>query len=152
MTGLSAQQRSSRRSSRSSSGRTGFTLIELMFCVALIGILASIALPYMTKFRLRSQRSEAYMGLGGVHTAQIAYYAEMGGYGATFDDIGFHFDGATTISPDEIDGHHYRFEMDVFAQGPNPSGNFSVTATADLIPGDAIFDILLIENNVIVKQ
>ncbi len=132
--------------------RDGFTLVELIFCLAIIGILSSIAIPMATKVMMRTKRSEAYMGLGGIHTAQSAYYAEMGGYGSTFADIGFQFAGATVIAPDEIDAHHYRFEMTTFADGTIPNGNFSATATADLVPGDAIFDILLIENTVIVKN
>ena len=132
--------------------RDGFTLIELMFCLAIIGVLSSIAIPMATKAMMRTKRSEAYLGLGGIHTAQVAYFTEMGTYGTSFEDIGFHFDGATHIGPDRIDANYYRFDMTTFPDGNIANGNFSVTATADLAPGDAIFDILLIENNVMVKN
>ncbi|MEE8314729.1 MAG: prepilin-type N-terminal cleavage/methylation domain-containing protein [Myxococcota bacterium] len=137
---------------RSLSSRAGLTLIELLIALAIMGVLASIATPRMTNFLLRAKRSEAYMALSGVHTAQTAYLAEVGQYGNTFAAIGFELEGGVTISPTQIDGNEYRFELQTFDFNGIPDGNFSVTATADLVPGDAVLDILMIENNIIVKE
>ena len=57
---------------RSLSSRAGFTLIELLIALAITGVMASMAVPRMTNFMLRAKRSEAYMALKGVHTAQTA--------------------------------------------------------------------------------
>ena len=63
---------------QSERGGAGFTLIELMIVVAIIGILAAIAIPNFLKFQLRSRVSEGKLNLAGIRTAQESYYAEVG--------------------------------------------------------------------------
>ncbi len=69
--------------------RKGFTLIELMIVVAIIGILAAIAIPNFLKFQARSKQSEASTNLKAGYTAQKAYYQEKDTYSAYLYDIGF---------------------------------------------------------------
>ncbi|MBN1962879.1 MAG: prepilin-type N-terminal cleavage/methylation domain-containing protein [Deltaproteobacteria bacterium] len=54
----------------------GFTLIELMIVVAIIGILAAIAIPNFTKFQNRAKQSEAKANLKAFFTSAKANYAE----------------------------------------------------------------------------
>ncbi len=58
----------------------GFTLIELMIVVAIIGILAAIAIPNFLRFQLRSKTGEARTNLAGIRTAEESYFAEYGQY------------------------------------------------------------------------
>jgi type IV pilus assembly protein PilA len=58
----------------------GFTLIELMIVVAIIGILAAIAIPNFLRFQAKSKQSEAKTNLGGIFTAETAYFAEKNGF------------------------------------------------------------------------
>jgi len=67
-------------------GKKGFTLIELMIVVAIIGILAAIAIPNFLKFQAKSKQSEAKTNLKGVYTAETSYFGEKNQYG-TFDDV-----------------------------------------------------------------
>ena len=58
--------------------KEGFTLIELMIVVAIIGILAAIAIPNFLKFQLRSKAGEGKLNLSGIRTAEESYFAETG--------------------------------------------------------------------------
>jgi type IV pilus assembly protein PilA len=62
-------------------GKKGFTLIELMIVVAIIGILAAIAIPNFLKFQAKSKQSEAKSNLGAIYTGQISYFGEANTYG-----------------------------------------------------------------------
>ncbi len=57
--------------------RAGFTLVELMIAVAIIGILAAIAIPRAHEWSLKAKSAEAPTNVDGIITAQIAYEASM---------------------------------------------------------------------------
>ncbi|RYZ85647.1 MAG: prepilin-type N-terminal cleavage/methylation domain-containing protein, partial [Proteobacteria bacterium] len=69
--------------------QSGFSLIELMIVVAIIGILASIAVPNFKKFQVKARQSEAKAQLTSLYTAEKAFYGEWAGYTADFRDIGY---------------------------------------------------------------
>lgn len=62
------------------SARKGFTLIELMIVVAIIGILAAIAIPNFIRYQLKSKQSEAKTVLGGIKTSQEAFRGDYDDY------------------------------------------------------------------------
>ncbi|NTX12702.1 prepilin-type N-terminal cleavage/methylation domain-containing protein [Myxococcus sp. CA056] len=67
----------------------GFTLIELMIVVAIIGILAAIAIPNFIRFQAKSKQSEAKTNLKAIFTAQKAYFGEKDKYVSDFKVVGF---------------------------------------------------------------
>ena len=73
----------------------GFTLIELMIVVAIIGILAAIAIPNFLRFQAKSKQSEAKTNLGALGTTAEAYRAEQDTYEATINQLGWTPQGTT---------------------------------------------------------
>ncbi len=69
--------------------KRGFTLIELMIVVAIIGILAAIAIPNFIRFQARSKQGEAKSNLKSMFTAERSFYQEKDRYSALIDEIGF---------------------------------------------------------------
>lgn len=63
----------------------GFTLIELMIVVAIIGILAAIAIPNFMSYQCKSKQSEAKTNLGAIATSEETYMAEHNVYKAAGD-------------------------------------------------------------------
>lgn len=60
--------------------RGGFTLIELMIVVAIIGILASIAIPMLASQQLRTKSTEAKTNLGAIRVVEEVNFGETGTY------------------------------------------------------------------------
>jgi type IV pilus assembly protein PilA len=60
--------------------RHGFTLIELMIVVAIIGILASIAIPLMGRHQYRTKTTEGKTNLGAIRIVEKASFSESGRY------------------------------------------------------------------------
>ena len=77
------------------SAQKGFTLIELMIVVAIIGILAAIAIPAYQDYLIRSQASEGLTMASAAKAAVSEYYANNGTWPAVNSDAGL--GSATTI-------------------------------------------------------
>jgi type IV pilus assembly protein PilA len=65
----------------------GFTLIELMIVIAIIGILAAIAIPQFSAYRTRSYNSSAQSDVRNIATAQEAYYVDHSTYTNNYADL-----------------------------------------------------------------
>jgi type IV pilus assembly protein PilA len=74
---------------------SGFTLVELMVVVAIIGILAAVAIPNYQKYQAKARQSEAKIALASVYTAEKSFSTENGSYTACLMEAGYTPDGST---------------------------------------------------------
>ena len=121
--------------------QSGFSLIELMIVVGIIGILTTIAVPRFQMFQAKARRTEAVVNLGQIYTLEQAYFAEKGVYAPiaaagtaigrrvattpvcskVANDVGFYLDGCTATSPNV----RYKYWV------TTASGNTTFTANAE---------------------
>ena len=69
--------------------QSGFSLIELMIVVAIIGILATIAVPNFNRFTGKAKQSEAKAALAAIYSGEKSFFAEWSQYYGDFRDIGY---------------------------------------------------------------
>ena len=98
--------------------RRGFTLIELMIVVAIIGLLAAIAVPNFIRFQARSKQSEAKANLKALFQAEKAHYAAKDKYSTQVLEVGF--------VPER--NNRYAYFLDTFA-GPFDDRTGTVSST-----------------------
>jgi type IV pilus assembly protein PilA len=69
--------------------KRGFTLIELMIVVAIIGIIASLAVPYFLQYQARARQAEAKTELKSWYNAVTSVFGERGQYFEALSETGF---------------------------------------------------------------
>jgi type IV pilus assembly protein PilA len=77
------------------SRQTGFTLIEVMIVVVIVGILAAIGIPNFLRYRAHAMQAEARSNLGTIYVGEVSFFTERKEFG-NFTDIGFAITGGGT--------------------------------------------------------
>ncbi len=127
----------------------GFTLIELMIVIAIIGIVASIAIPAYQNYIVRSQVTEGLSLADGWKTSISEYYAQHGSFPSTWSSTG----GAGAIAASGASQGKYVGSIAVAAGGniiltytgtqANPNLSAAGANILGLYPGlDADYDVV----------
>ena len=70
-------------------GESGFTLVELMIVVAIIGILSAVAVPNFKRYQAKAKTSEAKIQLAAAYTSEQSFYGDFGIYSNCLPYMGF---------------------------------------------------------------
>lgn len=118
----------------------GFTLIELMIVIIIIGVLATIAIPRYFEAARKAKESEAPIMLKQVHNLMHAYFHEHDTYlGATLANIGFAQQSLVTA------GGPAKYTI---ALGALTATTYTATATAVVdFDNDAVMNVWAISDN-----
>ena len=69
--------------------QSGFTLVELMVVVAIIGLLSAVAIPNFRKYQAKSKMSEAKLQLSSLYTAESAFFSDFNIYSTCLSYMGY---------------------------------------------------------------
>ncbi len=123
----------------------GFTLIELMIVVGIIGILVAIAAPNFSRYQSKARQAEVKIALAAVYGGEKAFYSEYSAYISSMDAIGYapegnrryYFVGWNDAHGSAVTGYAGQNTNENFADANNP---FVCTNADEALPANLTGD------------
>ncbi|HDP67506.1 MAG TPA: type II secretion system protein [Candidatus Marinimicrobia bacterium] len=104
----------------------GFTLVELMIVIVIVGILAAVAVPIYQGNIAKAKMTECDSALGTIRTAERVYFAENSHYTKSLTNLGF--------TATELDGKYFN-QSDYTISYNDSTADFKITCENTEIPG-----------------
>ncbi|MBF0286542.1 MAG: prepilin-type N-terminal cleavage/methylation domain-containing protein [SAR324 cluster bacterium] len=121
-----------KRSSVQDSVKFGFSLIEVMIVVVIIGILATLAYPRLERYLISSRQTEAKTNLMAIHTAQKIYHSSNRKYADSLNELG--------VEVPQGDNAQYGYTLET-------DGNFFMVTATGNIDSDETKDVWTINQD-----
>jgi len=99
----------------------GFTLVELMVVVAIIGVLSAVAIPNFKKYQAKAKISEAKLQLSGLYMAESSFYSDYNFYAGCLPYMGFN-------PTSEVSSRFYALGFATAPKAPIAAYNSATTA------------------------
>ena len=112
---------------------SGFTLIELLFVIAIIGVLAAIAIPYLRSYMQQGYNSSAMSDLKNAYTAAQLYFSDHPS--GTVDQTGlqkYGFRSTADVNLTVVDGSEGGFNLSASHQGSGKT--YSIDSAGTISP------------------
>lgn len=114
---------------------SGFTLIELMIVVAIIGVIGAIAMPSYDSYMKKSRRADAKVGLSKLADKQERFYLQNNTYATSLTDLGITNDltenGYYQLSVISADNAGFTLEVDANGGSATGQGGDTTTSAGD---------------------
>lgn len=88
--------------------QTGFTLVEIMVSIAIIGILSAIAIPIFNTYQAKTRTNEAKLALAAIYSAQMTFRTESEQFGTCLYQMGYRPANHNAPSYDPTSGQEQR--------------------------------------------
>jgi type IV pilus assembly protein PilE len=120
----------------------GFTLVEILIVIIIVGVLAGLAVPAYQTTVERSRRTEAIQMLSGARGAQMRFFMQNNNYASLHSALDFDVTNTAADPPGNV--RHWTYTNPVVGGAGGTSATFTITARRNTVAGGNTADTVVI--------